>query len=132
MIKFDNNIFYLQTRNTTYSFGVLDNRLLLHLYWGKRIYFVPKNVMDNYYKRNLMAFDCGKYSSDGLPLEYSTFGSADLRLPTFGAVYSDGSRITKLLYKDYNITNGKPQIKGLPSTYCEENDTVLGQEGKDI
>jgi alpha-galactosidase len=96
----------------------------LHLYWGKRISFLPQNVLDNYYKRNLMAFDCGKYSSDGLPLEYSTFGSADLRLPTFGAVYSDGSRITKLLYKDYSIIKGKPQIKGLPSTYCEENDNV--------
>ena len=124
MIKFDNNIFYLQTRNTTYSFGVLDNKFLLHLYWGKRISFLPKNVMDNFCTRNLMAYDCTEYSSDGLPLEYSTFGSADLRLPTFGAVYNDGSRITKLLYKDYHITKGKPQIKGLPSTYCEENDNV--------
>ena len=124
MIIFDNNIFYLQTRNTTYSFGVLDNKLLLHFYWGKRIKFVPNDIMNNYKRRNVMAYDCGKYSSDGLPLEYSTFGSADLRLPTFGAVYSDGSRITKLLYKDYHLKKGKPQIKGLPSTYCEENDNV--------
>ena len=126
MIKFDEElkVFYLNTKKTSYVFGILNNKLLLHLYWGKRINFIAKDVMDNFCKRNLMAFDCGKYSSDGLPLEYSTFGSADLRLPTFGAVYSDGSRITKLLYKDYNITKGKPQIKGLPSTYCEENDNV--------
>ena len=68
----------MQTRDTTYCLGFLDNELLLHLY-------------------------CGKYLSDGLPLKYSPFGSADLRLPTFGAVYLDGSRITKLLYKDYSI-----------------------------
>lgn len=126
MIEFENksNVFYLNTNKTSYIFGVLDNELLVHLYWGKRIDFVPSNIMDNYKRKNLMALDCGKYASDGLPLEYSTFGSADLRLPTFGAVYSDGTRITKLLYKDYNIIKGKPQIKGLPSTYCEENDNV--------
>ncbi|MCQ2440747.1 MAG: hypothetical protein MJ076_02475 [Clostridia bacterium] len=52
--------------------------------------------MNNYSKRNLMALDCGEYSSGSPSLEYSPQSSADLRLPTFGAVYSDGTRITKL------------------------------------
>lgn len=30
-------IFYLETKATAYAFAVFQNKILVHLYWGKRI-----------------------------------------------------------------------------------------------
>ena len=42
-IQFDRQgqIFYLHTKNTTYAIGVLHEKYLLHLYYGKRISAYP-------------------------------------------------------------------------------------------
>jgi len=121
----DNGIFYLNTQNTTYSFGIFKNKILVHLYWGKRINSnFNKEIYEEFAQRNLNGYDLEDYSSACMPLEFSTFGSADLRLPTFGAVHSDGSRITELYYCDYKIIEGKPMLEGLPATYCESGDNV--------
>ncbi len=127
MIKFDkeNNIFYLNTKTTTYAMGIFENEVLLHLYWGKRLKNpFNTNIILQMKRRPLSARDYGEYSTNDFPLEYSTFGSVDMRLPAFDAAYSDGSRITRLVYADHIITNGKPALQGLPATYCEENDNV--------
>lgn len=127
MIKFDkeNNVFYLNTKTTSYVMGVFENKVLLHLYWGEKL-LNPFNtsIISTMKRRPLSARDYGEYSTNDFPLEYSTFGSVDMRLPAFDAVYADGSRITRLVYADYTITNGKPVLQGLPATYCEANDKV--------
>ncbi len=127
MIIYDSKeqVFYLETNKTTYAFGVFQDKVLIHLYWGKKISHSIKNDFCKAFShRTLSAIDLDGYTTDTMPLEYSTFGSADTRLPAFGAIYSDGSRITKLSYKGYEITSGKAPLEGLPATYCEENDTV--------
>ena len=127
MIRFDNenNLFYLDTKTTSYVMGVFENKVLLHLYWGEKL-LNPFNtsIISTMKRRPLSARDYGEYSTNDFPLEYSTFGSVDMRLPAFDAVYADGSRITRLVYADYTITNGKPALQGLPATYCEANDKV--------
>ena len=126
MIAFDkqNEIFYLHTRTTTYSMGIFKGKLL-HLYWGERLTNPINAKCTAIYKRkNMTAYDCDEYSSNCMPLEYSTYGSADLRLPSFNAVHSDGSRIAKLEYCDFKIVKGKPPLEGLPATYCEKDDSV--------
>ncbi|MBQ8532734.1 MAG: alpha-galactosidase [Clostridia bacterium] len=126
MISFDSKeqIFYLETQNTTYAMCVFHNQVLVHLYWGKRINPTLKNdYCLKFKRRTLTGFDCGEFSTEDMPLEYSTYGNADTRLPSFGAVYSDGSRISKLIYKGYKIVKGKPSLEGLPATYCvDENE----------
>lgn len=125
MINYDNEnkIFYLNTKSTTYAMCVFKNEILVHLYWGGRINPTLKNSFcDDFKRKSIMARDCGEYSSEGMPLEFSTYGSADTRLPTYGATYSDGTKISKLLYKDYEIVNGKPALDRLPATYCEGDD----------
>ncbi len=127
MIRVDeqNQYFYLHTQNTTYVMSVFKEELLLHLYWGKRLY---NDIYCNYDREmgvyNFTPWDYAPYSSDILPLEYPTYGSADLRRPGFCATYEDGSSITKLVYKDYQIFEGKMSLEGLPATYSEQGDCV--------
>ncbi|MBE6781937.1 MAG: alpha-galactosidase [Ruminococcaceae bacterium] len=118
------NQFYLHTKNTSYVFENVCG-LLAHSYWGKRVEDVPP--MAELYPLTgiaLVAADLPEpyRSSDILLQEYSTYGSCDLRTPSFSAVYSDGSPITKLAFKGYKIYNEKLSPKGLPATYTNEGD----------
>lgn len=120
------NQFYLHTKKTSYVFEVVGG-LLAHSYWGKRISTVPPMCeLWPQTQINLAPSDlegCNPASSDVLMQEFPTYGSCDLRTPAFHAVHKDGSYITKFEYKGYKITEGKPQLKGLPSTYANEDDT---------
>jgi len=58
-------------------------------------------------------------------LEFSVFGGGDYRLPTFHARYADGSTVSEFTYEGYRIMDGKPQLKGLPSTYDEGDAQTL-------
>ncbi len=128
MIQFDERKkqFYLHTKNTTYAMGVFQDELLVHLYWGKRLHHGMENPYEKEMgRRDYTPWDYPSfYSSDVFPLEFSTYGSADLRRPAFHAIYKDGSSIAKLIYKDYVITQGKEKLTGLPATYCEAGDSV--------
>ena len=129
MIRFDeaNKVFYLETKNTTYAIGIWNNEKLFHLYWGKRLVNPLGEVtLENYLSRTHVAKDIGgKYTSDVLPFEYSTYGTADMRIPSAEFTFADGSRISKLTYKSYKIENGKPKLEGLPATYAEDGDKVM-------
>lgn len=125
MIQIKDNAFYLHTKSTTYAMGVFENAVLLHLYWGKRLKNdINLDIINEMTVKNLSAYDYGRYSTDNFPLEYSTYGHADTRIPSLDIVHSDGSRITKLVFSGYEIINGKPSLEGLPATYCEEGDKV--------
>ncbi|MCQ2454986.1 MAG: alpha-galactosidase [Clostridia bacterium] len=127
MIKFDKNnkVFTLDTVKTTYAIGLMDEGVLVHLYWGKKL----KNPINAEWKKDFIwrshsPFDYGDYSTNVLPLEFSAYGGGDSRLPSFSALYDDGSRVSKYRFKGYEIVNGKPEISGLPSTYAEKGDRV--------
>lgn len=127
MIIFDNEnkIFYLNTNKTTYAIGILENTIPVHLYWGKRLNTkLSSRIAYDFPHHHLSAIDFGKDSSNDIPLEYSPYGGADLRMTSFRGVDSKGSSVTKLTFVDYEIKEGKPKIEGLPATYCEEGDKV--------
>ncbi len=127
MIVFDseNKVFYLHTNKTTYAMGLYQDKILLHAYWGKRLnHPLHSDYVETMRYRPLAPVDAAPYSTDMLPLEYSTFGSADLRLPALETKYGDGSYYTRLEYAGYEIKAGKPPLCGLPATYCEEGDRV--------
>lgn len=121
-------IFHLQTLNSSYIIGLLEEKYLLHLYYGKRI-----NTY-NFYLDNLPVRSTGSwlgndieelgYSTDSLPLEYPCYGSADLKTPAFHAEYEDGSAVTCLEYIGYKIFEGKKRLVGLPATYEDEKGNV--------
>ncbi len=124
MIEFDGTQFLLHTEHTTYAMGLFQG-LLLHLYWGRRLHRAPDaSICTSFLSRPLSAKDLGDASSDNLPQEYATFGSADLRQPALDVRYQNGSTVTRLAYVDHTVTDGKPPLPGLPATYCEEGDGV--------
>ena len=130
-IVFDekNMIFNLQTPDTSYVIGVFDNKLPLHMHYGKRI----ENTYDIFEMLDLApdkhesahAPACKELGGDvtlaGLPQELPTYGGGDYRPPAFHAQYENGSSVTKLWYTGYKIYDGKPALEGLPSTYVEND-----------
>ena len=127
MISFENNIFHLFTKSTSYICGILDGRLL-NLYYGKRLNRTPelKKMLPINYARAFSCVDIESYgiSTDNLTMEYPTFGSADLRSPAFIATHNDGSCVTQFTYKGHEITEGKYTLQGLPAVYSENGDKV--------
>ncbi len=118
-------IFNLQTKNTSYVLGILREKHLLHLYYGKKIdeYTRIEDNLPVYDEPNWRGNDIEglSYSTDILPMEYPCYGSADLRTPAFHAEYENGSAVTFLEYTSHRIYGGKKKLKGLPSTYVESD-----------
>lgn len=121
----EKQIFKLDTKNSSYIIGILRDKLLLNLYYGKKI-------RDFDYINSDLAIPGRAYTSveaglDGAgqgeihSLDFSTFGSADLRLPTLHLKYSDGSMVSCFKYRSHKIYAGKPLLKGLPATYTEDD-----------
>lgn len=126
-ITFDEKrkIFKLDTLDSTYAIGIREG-YLIHLYYGKKIpddnlldlpfrgYFAtisPKNVhVDDY-----------KFSLDVQPMEYSCNSSGDYRLAALSIKDSMGRTTTDIRYLDHKIYDGKPKLKGLPATYCNDD-----------
>ncbi len=124
-IRFDNetNIFYLETPNTSYIFGVKYGKLL-HIHWGKKADYVPTATMAEKYRATGFTVNDladGAFSANNLALEFPTHNT-DYRFPAFHAMYEDGSTVTDFEYAGYEIIKGKPGLNGLPSTYANCDD----------
>lgn len=121
----ENKTFNIKTPNTSYVIGVLSEKYLINLHYGRKIdkYTID---FDNFPVR-IQAFapkDIKEYnlSSDNLPSEYPCYGGGDFNTPAFCAEYEDGSFLTKLEYEGYEIFKGKKALSGLPATYVESGD----------
>jgi len=120
--------FYLHTHNTSYVMELYEGRLA-HTYWGARIHQLP--VMDELCPINYGAGFCGTdlpgriiNSTDKLPQEYPTFGSADLRSPALHVRHQKGDALAHLCYRAHRIFTGKPALSGLPATYGDDCETL--------
>ena len=84
MINIQNEVFHLQTQNTSYVFSI-QNDLLIHHYYGAKITFQDINHLK--VKLYGGAGTAVEYEGkkqvyiDYLPLEYGTFGTGDFREP---------------------------------------------------
>ncbi len=126
IFQIETNQFYLHTDHSSYIIELLEGRIPMHAYWGKRLEYMPpmttwKSCMDpGSGAKDVQTTLGAEFQSTGaLPLEYPTYGSADRREPAFIAKYADGSRLTWLNYVGHTITAGKPLLEGLPATYGE-------------
>lgn len=121
----ENQVFHLQTKNTSYIMKIVKDKYLSHVYWGSKIH-TPN--MENAQLNRLIGFSATTdnedktYSLDFVCQEYPTGCGTDFRIPAISVVYGDGSRNVQLLYRDYRITDGKPKLSGLPATYVEKED----------
>lgn len=122
----NNQSFNLMTKNSSYIICILENKLLLHAHYGKKIYDLS-NVIDTVYEAggafNPVDSDIERkaFSSDAAMLEYSFFGTTDLRTCGFNGVFENGTNYVRPYYKSHRIFDGKPKLPGLPATYTEDD-----------
>ena len=120
--------FYLHTQHTSYVMELYEGHLA-HSYWGSRVNKLPN--LEHYYPfrfgADFSATDIpGRRlnSTDKLPQEYPTYGTADMRSPAVQVENAAGDSITRLRYESHRIFEGKPCLSGLPATYGDDCETL--------
>ena len=123
--NFEKQIFKIDTKNTSYIIGFLRDRLLLNLYYGKRMKDFDYEMVDlANIARSHTSVETGLEGAgqgEVHALDFNTFGTADLRLPTLHLKYADGSVASCFKYRSHKIYAGKPLLSGLPATYVEND-----------
>ncbi len=121
----ENKLFKLDTKTSTYAFGVFEGNYLVHYYYGAPI---PDTDLESLRVRPGFASFCPdspsarvfNFSPDVTPLEYSTFGAGDFRLSAFAVKNSEGNKVTDLRYVSHEIYKGKKALPGLPALYVND------------
>lgn len=130
-IIYDDKIktFFLETKNTSYVFGISDAGHALHLYYGSKIarddLFYTCSVTPRRTGFNTVPYDCKEpYTLSSLPQEFSSDGVGDYRYPSICIRHGDGSFAFEGRYYSHSITSGKYTLEGLPSLFKTDEDTV--------
>ena len=120
----ESKTFHLFNDEISYIICVLPNGHIGNLYFGKKIhdredfsYLIESKqrpMTACVYEGNR------KYSLEHLKLEYPVYGTSDYRNPAVEILQENGSRISEFKYISYEITDGKPELAGLPATYVEK------------
>ena len=116
IFKEETKQFYLHTDHTSYIIELLEGRIPLHAYWGKRLEDMPplttwsSSVTTCFNGMDIETSAGAEFGCTGtLPLEYPVYGAGDRRVPAFIVKFDDGSRVAQLYYVGYTITAGKPR-----------------------
>ncbi|HJD46868.1 MAG TPA: alpha-galactosidase [Candidatus Mediterraneibacter norfolkensis] len=127
MIRVDekNNVFFLDTENTSYGIAIVEDRYIEHLYYGAKLkdtdvrYLLREDeppFTPRVNKRETGSFlDCA-------PMEYPEAGMGDYREGALCVRSEQGYRASELVYEGYETFRGKPQLEGLPATWGNESD----------
>lgn len=125
MIRFENQKFTLQTKNTEYIIEILYEKYLVHLYYG------GKNAGEAVYKSRFKSFspyptDCNLvYSPDNCMAEFSGFGSGDFRATTLKLKNKNGDSVCSFEYRSHRIFAGRLALPGLPCAEADDETETL-------
>lgn len=120
-IYFDeqSKIFYLESKEITYAFGINPLGALEHLYFGKR---VGRDLCFHTYSEKgrshaiyLTGKDEKKYDPAVIPKEIDTPYGGDYYEPSLMLEFVNGNRRSDLVFESYEILKEKPALDGLPS-----------------
>lgn len=123
MIKVNDNVFYLNTNNTSYVFKVMPTGHLEHLYYGKRINEYDSSIVFKTKHANLngsaIMYDKAypTICMNDTNLEVSGRGTGDMRAPAIELVWEDGTNTVDFIFDSYEIINGKNELDTLPTSY---------------
>lgn len=117
--------FHLRNDFISYIFMISHDGKLLHLYYGptlpegdyRHLVEMKHRPMTTYRQEGDLL-----YSLEHLQQEFPEYGATDFRHPALELSLENGSRLTDFIYKDHEISNGKPRLEGLPATYVENED----------
>lgn len=123
MITIKNNVFRLDTVNTSYIFTSTVHGHLEHIYYGSRLSSSDSaGVLGQ--KRTIpvgssIVYEASDelYSLDNMLLEWSDIGRGDYRQSPTEIKMPDGSFTSDFVYTSYNILQGSVHIPTLPSAY---------------
>lgn len=126
MIKADNNVFVLNTKNTSYAFRVMETGQLEHMYYGRLIHTDEPSVLVEkhaFAPGNTVSYDNEhlNFTLEDVALETSAIGKGDIREPMLEVICADGSTTLDFVYESYEIKEGKEEFKTLPGSYDENN-----------
>jgi alpha-galactosidase len=130
MIQQKNELFVIETKDTTYCFRIMPSGHLEHLYYGKKI-----NILDEYLPITekvefvggtelIYSKEFPKLGLENLCLEMSSYGKGDIREPFIELTYADGSSTCDFLFKEARIFEQKKELTTLPFAYQEEKGKV--------
>ena len=134
-------IFTLHTAHTTYQMQVDPLGYLLHLYYGEKTNSSMDYVLtyaDRGFSGNPYAVGMDRtYSLDALPQEYPSLGTGDYRNIALNIKNEKGVESADLLFKSYEIRNGKYRLQGLPAVWADEKEAqtleiVLADENAQV
>lgn len=125
-IHFDgkNNVFVLETKNTVYAIKVVNEKFLLHLYYGEKEKFEPdriepwmefspdyqnwRNLIPNTWQREYVGFDSGDGRTTSLRVK-NKYGQSNVFLDYLG----------------YRIFDGRLSLGDLPCADADQNTKTL-------
>ena len=123
----EEKLFHIAAGDVSYIIHIYRDCYPMHVYYGKR---VPSEDVRWYveapYRRKQMieskSPDDPMFLREFFPFEYPAYGTSDFRAPAFELRDAGGSCVSDLRYAGHEIMQGKPELNGLPSLYCESDD----------
>lgn len=100
VINHSKNIFLLQTKSNSYAFGIDDQGLVRHLYWGKRI-----NEVEDFEMPVLTEVSTNDPVYEITPEEFPVYGSLRYKEHCLKVTFADGVREVVYEYVGYRIEN---------------------------
>lgn len=139
MIYNNENIFHLQTKETSYIFSILDTGHLQHLYYGKRVREGYESVLIEphaFAPGNTIQYDSDhlNFSLEDMKLEMSSIGKGDIREPFIEIIYGDQTTTCDFLFDSFGILDHKTEFKTLPGSYgdCDHLEVVLKDKNYNV
>lgn len=122
MITHNKHLFCLSTSHTSYAFRVEEAGHLEHLHYGPRMQLGEQGEAALAQRHSSLpsatiAYDPStpNLSMELLRQEISTLGKGDFGDPYLDLEFSDGSRTCDFVFDSWEISDEKPNLKGLPS-----------------
>ena len=122
-----NQIFSLQTKNSTYQMKVDCHGVLLHMYYVRKtddsdLEYLIVPADHGFSGQPGDVKDGRTYSMDYYPLEYPVHGNGDYRVTALKAGVKGQMPALDLRYVSHEITSGKYGLQGLPALFDEKGD----------
>ena len=121
MITFENRIFKIDTRSTSYIFKIADCGKLESIHYGA---YVRKQSYDALALKNTIQLGSSveydtsaSYSLDNVLLEYSENGKGDFRHSPIELIMPDGTYVTDFIYHSHEISDKAYSSASLPTAY---------------
>ncbi len=127
-------LFWIDTKHTSYVLGIVDEeQFVSHVYYGKKIRRQDISYLTRTGEKPYVPSKNNRERSaflDTLPMEYAGNGLGDYRESSISVRTKDGHEGVAVAFEAYDIKKGKPRLKGLPATFCSEED-MQGSGGEE-